>query len=191
MLAGSFSAVIQQLANIPLHVRGRAEAWETPRFVTSTHQHVIHVALCMQKTLFLGDINQFDDDASYRSQIKMMEKLGEGETGCVYKCRWRGLDCAAKILTHNSRTSVAVWQFALSHLSSDHSPVVPKCTMLVVVCNPRGHFAMMMAEMDTNPACLETAPDSTYTLDRACLINRFLYLPSFLSLIAIEDILHT
>jgi hypothetical protein len=80
---------------------------------------------------------------------------------------------------------------AVCPFSSDHSPVVPKCTMLVVVCNPRGHFAMMMAEMDTNPACLETAPNSTDTLDLACLINRFLYLPSFLSLIAIEDILHT
>mmetsp|Transcript_9277 Transcript_9277/g.23168 ORF Transcript_9277/g.23168 Transcript_9277/m.23168 type:complete len:439 (-) Transcript_9277:250-1566(-) len=70
--SGSFTAMIQQLSNIPLHVRGRAEAWETPR-----------------------------------NQLKLLEKLGEGECGCVYKCRWRGLDCAAKILTQNSRTSVA------------------------------------------------------------------------------------
>lgn len=70
---GSFSHVMEKFMTVPLHVRGRAEAWETPR-----------------------------------SQIKLMEKLGEGETGCVYKCRWRGLDCAAKILTQNSRTSVAV-----------------------------------------------------------------------------------
>lgn len=65
--------VMKRFNSVPLHVRGRAEAWETPR-----------------------------------TQIKMLEKLGEGQTGCVYKCRWRGLDCAAKILTQNSRTSVAV-----------------------------------------------------------------------------------
>mmetsp|Transcript_4458 Transcript_4458/g.10696 ORF Transcript_4458/g.10696 Transcript_4458/m.10696 type:complete len:481 (+) Transcript_4458:241-1683(+) len=71
--AGSLSrGLIGRMGKMPLHVRGRAEAWETPR-----------------------------------EQIKMMEKLGEGETGCVYKCRWRGLDCAAKILTVNSRNTVA------------------------------------------------------------------------------------
>jgi len=64
--------LIGRMGAMPLHVRGRAEAWETPR-----------------------------------EQIKLMEKLGEGETGCVYKCRWRGLDCAAKILTNNNRNTVA------------------------------------------------------------------------------------
>lgn len=71
--AGSLTHMMEKFLSVPLHVRGRAEAWEIPR-----------------------------------QQIKLTEKLGEGETGCVFKCRWRGLDCAVKVLTQNSRTSIAV-----------------------------------------------------------------------------------
>jgi hypothetical protein len=42
-----------------------------------------------------------------RSQIQMASKIGEGQGGVVYKCRWRSLDCAAKLLTQDSTESVA------------------------------------------------------------------------------------
>ena len=42
-----------------------------------------------------------------RSQIQMASKIGEGQGGVVYKCRWRSLDCAAKLLTQDSTESIA------------------------------------------------------------------------------------
>ena len=42
-----------------------------------------------------------------RSQIQIASKIGEGQGGVVYKCRWRSLDCAAKLLTQDSTDSVA------------------------------------------------------------------------------------
>ncbi len=42
-----------------------------------------------------------------RSQMQLTMKIGEGEGGVVYKCKWRGIDCAAKLLSHDSQTSVA------------------------------------------------------------------------------------
>ncbi len=42
-----------------------------------------------------------------RSQMQLTMKIGEGEGGVVYKCKWRGLDCAAKLLSQDSQTSVA------------------------------------------------------------------------------------
>mmetsp|Transcript_49126 Transcript_49126/g.76621 ORF Transcript_49126/g.76621 Transcript_49126/m.76621 type:complete len:395 (+) Transcript_49126:580-1764(+) len=64
--------LIERFSNIPLHVRGRAEAWEVP-------DH----------------------------EIKIIRKIGQGMGGEVHLCRWRGLDCAAKLLTNNDcKTSV-------------------------------------------------------------------------------------
>ena len=42
-----------------------------------------------------------------RDQLQLTTKIGEGEGGVVFKCKWRGLDCAAKLLSHDSETSVA------------------------------------------------------------------------------------
>ena len=35
-----------------------------------------------------------------RSQLKMFEKLGAGAGSEIFRCRWRGLDCAAKVTNH-------------------------------------------------------------------------------------------
>jgi serine/threonine protein kinase len=42
-----------------------------------------------------------------RSEIQITNKIGEGQGGMVFKCRWRALDCAAKLLTQDSKTSLA------------------------------------------------------------------------------------
>uniref|UniRef100_A0A7S4NWZ1 Protein kinase domain-containing protein n=1 Tax=Guillardia theta TaxID=55529 RepID=A0A7S4NWZ1_GUITH len=63
--------LLEKFSNIPLRIRGRAEAWEVPR-----------------------------------DQIKLASKIGEGTGGVVYLCRWRGLDCAAKLLSTASKVSV-------------------------------------------------------------------------------------
>ena len=80
------ATMVAKLANIPLHVRGRAEKWEIPR-----------------------------------SQIQISSKIGEGQGGVVYKCRWRSLDCAAKLLTQDSTESLAYYDMVneisiISHL---------------------------------------------------------------------------
>jgi len=36
-----------------------------------------------------------------RRELKIQEKIGEGQGGHVYKCRWRGLDCTAKMLSRD------------------------------------------------------------------------------------------
>mmetsp|Transcript_45644 Transcript_45644/g.93373 ORF Transcript_45644/g.93373 Transcript_45644/m.93373 type:complete len:420 (-) Transcript_45644:128-1387(-) len=41
-----------------------------------------------------------------RNQIVFMRKIGEGMGGVVFLCRWRGLDCAAKLLTNLNKGSV-------------------------------------------------------------------------------------
>ena len=55
---------LKRFSDIPLNLRGRAEAWEVPR-----------------------------------DQIRMCDEVGRGTGGVVYKARWRGLECAAKILS--------------------------------------------------------------------------------------------
>lgn len=63
---------LKRFSDIPLNLRGRAEAWEVPR-----------------------------------EQIRMCDEVGRGTGGVVYKARWRGLECAAKILsTENSSVSI-------------------------------------------------------------------------------------
>jgi hypothetical protein len=56
-----------------------------------------------------------------RSQIQISSKIGEGQGGVVYKCRWRSLDCAAKLLTQDSTESIAYFDMVneisiISHL---------------------------------------------------------------------------
>ena len=56
-----------------------------------------------------------------RSQIQIGTKIGEGQGGVVYKCRWRSLDCAAKFLTQDSTDSIAYYDMVneisiISHL---------------------------------------------------------------------------
>jgi len=62
---------LRKFSDIPLRVRGRAEAWEVPR-----------------------------------EQIRMGAEVGRGTGGVVYTARWRGLECAAKLLCTNSQVSV-------------------------------------------------------------------------------------
>ena len=42
-----------------------------------------------------------------RSEVQLIKKIGEGQGGIVFKCRWRSLDCAAKLLNQESKTSIA------------------------------------------------------------------------------------
>jgi hypothetical protein len=42
-----------------------------------------------------------------RTEVKLQKKIGEGQGGIVFKCRWRALDCAAKLLNQDSKTSLA------------------------------------------------------------------------------------
>jgi hypothetical protein len=53
-----------------------------------------------------------------RSQMQLTMKIGEGEGGVVYKCKWRGLDCAAKLLSQDSQTSVAYHDMVTSAIPS-------------------------------------------------------------------------
>ena len=41
-----------------------------------------------------------------RDQIKMSSEIGRGTGGVVYRARWRGLDCAAKLLCNSSKVSI-------------------------------------------------------------------------------------
>ena len=69
--SASSGGLLRRFADIPLRVRGRAEAWEVPR-----------------------------------EQISTTEEIGRGTGGVVFKARWRGLECAAKVLSTNSQVSV-------------------------------------------------------------------------------------
>ena len=56
-----------------------------------------------------------------RTQIQISSKIGQGQGGVVFKCRWRSLDCAAKLLTQNSTESIAYYDMVneisvISHL---------------------------------------------------------------------------
>ena len=55
-----------------------------------------------------------------RSQMQLTMKIGEGEGGVVYKCKWRGIDCAAKLLSHDSQTSVAYHDMVSKNLIAVH-----------------------------------------------------------------------
>jgi hypothetical protein len=44
-----------------------------------------------------------------RSEVQLIKKIGEGQGGIVFKCRWRSLDCAAKLLNQESKTSIAYY----------------------------------------------------------------------------------
>jgi len=56
-----------------------------------------------------------------RSEVQLLKKIGEGQGGIVYKCRWRSLDCAAKLLNQDSKNSIAYFDMIneitiISHL---------------------------------------------------------------------------
>jgi hypothetical protein len=56
-----------------------------------------------------------------RNQIQLSSKIGQGQGGAVFKCRWCSMDCAAKLLTQNSKESIAYYDMVneisvISHL---------------------------------------------------------------------------
>jgi hypothetical protein len=65
------SRIVTYISNLPLNIRGRAEAWETNR-----------------------------------GEIEMLEQIGKGQTGVVHRCKWRRLQCAAKILTVSGKNTI-------------------------------------------------------------------------------------
>ena len=59
-----------------------------------------------------------------RSEVQLIKKIGEGEGGIVFKCRWRSLDCAAKLLNQESKTSIAYYDM-INEISVIRSPLLP------------------------------------------------------------------
>ena len=111
--AAGDAAIVEKLSNIPIHVRGRAEAWEIPR-----------------------------------SQLQLSSKLGAGAGSVVFKCRWRGLDCAAKLLSDRNPTArdSGVYQEMVNEISIISHLRHPNLVLFLGACTVGSEPLVILSE---------------------------------------------
>jgi hypothetical protein len=111
--AAGDAAIVEKLSNIPIHVRGRAEAWEIPR-----------------------------------SQLQLSTKLGAGAGSVVFKCRWRGLDCAAKLLSDRNPTArdSVVYQEMVNEISIISHLRHPNLVLFLGACTVGSEPLVILSE---------------------------------------------
>jgi hypothetical protein len=105
------AAIVEKLSNIPIHVRGRAEAWEIPR-----------------------------------SQLQLSTKLGAGAGSVVFKCRWRGLDCAAKLLSDRNARDTGVYQEMVNEISIISHLRHPNLVLFLGACTVGSEPLVILSE---------------------------------------------
>ena len=105
------AAIVEKLSNIPIHVRGRAEAWEIPR-----------------------------------SQLQLSTRLGAGAGSVVFKCRWRGLDCAAKLLSERCAPDAGVYQEMVNEISIISHLRHPNLVLFLGACTVGAEPLVILSE---------------------------------------------